>query len=812
MKSNVKIKFGQIPKEKVITAAAYAALSGVCTWGTVFGRAGYFALSLLSAVTCLPNCAAALLGAAAASLTLEDGGIFAASAAGVFLLRLILGGFLGNGGEASSKEKKQDAPAGILHKALAMLRYCADVSFRESVIFRMSVALTAILVYGGVSCAADGYASRDLLSAAVGAALSPALVYFYKASADPDAGVTVREAGMCAVAATAVLSLGSTFSPWDLSVPAAFVITIVAACLKGITGGIVYGIVCGAVGNTVLSPMYAISAAAARLLLPMSPAVSVTGACLVSCLWSVYATGISAMSDVVPKLIITSAILAPVLSAGSVKSKFYALKRDQLTAADNTASYMLRREASRRMTGLSGTMRELSGVLYRLSDRITSPDTESLAMLCDGVFDEVCATCGMRSACFGNESARTSEMQAKMILALKKDGRVSAAAVPPAVAKRCYSMSEIIDKMNSGYTALVSEAKLYDRTSVVASDYEVMAEMLKENAEYDTDEYELDRDATARLLASLDVKLPCDSIGVYGGRVKKIIARGIKVAHELPDGDVIREALSDASCLELADPTFEIAGPSVIMRLDSVPRFSARCGRSSVAASYVAGKQGKRDTHSETKIFFHGNKRGMGKTASEQCGDVISAFMTDDGRFFMLISDGMGSGSEAALTSGICAVFIEKLLKAGSTMDTSLKMLNSMLRVRGMEVSATVDLMELDLMNGCARFVKSGAAPSFVLRDGRLFRLQSKTVPIGIVRALDAELIKFDVRRGDVIVMLSDGVVRSFEECPWLYDLLCEGADRQVDPEKLSRIIVERAIANGSSDDVTAGVVVVDSN
>ena len=810
MKSNVKIKFGRLPKEKLITAVAYTVLGGVCTWGEVFGRSGFFALSLLSAVTSLPRCAFAVLGASIASLTLNDGGIFAASAVGVFVLRLILGGFLGNGEDSTVKEKKPDKPAGVLHNCLTYLRYCADVSFRESVFLRMTVALTAVLVCGGVTCAVNGYAGRDLMSAAIGASLSPVLVYFYKSSADPDAGVSAREIGMCAVAATVVLSLGSDASPWDLSIPAAFVIALVTACLKGMTGGIVYGIVCGTVGNVHLSPMYAVAAAVSRLLLPFSPAVSVAGACLVSCLWSVYATGISAMSDVVPKLIITSAILAPVLSAGSVKSKFYALKRDQLTAADTTASYMLRREASRRMTGLSGTMRELSGVLYRLSDRLTSPDTESLAMVCDGVFDEVCSACGMKSACFGTESARTSEMQAKMVLALKKDGRVSAAAVPPAVARRCYSMSEIIVKLNARYAALISEAKLYDRTSVVASDYEVMAEMLKENAEYDTEEYELDRDATARLLASLDIKLPCDSIGVYGGRVKKIIARGIKVAHELPDGDVIREALSDASCLELADPTFEIAGPSVIMRLDAVPRFSARCGRSSVAASYVAGKQGKRDTHSETKIFFHGNKRGIGKTASEQCGDVISAFMTDDGRFFMLISDGMGSGSEAALTSGICAVFIEKLLKAGSTMDTSLKMLNSMLRVRGMEVSATVDLMELDLMNGCARFVKSGAAPSFVLRDGRLFRLQSKTVPIGIVRALDAELIKFDVRRGDMIVMLSDGVVRSFEECPWLYDLLCEGAERTCDPEKLSRIIVEKAIASGSSDDVTVGVVVVE--
>ncbi len=810
MKSSVKIRSGQYPKEKVITTLAYTVLGGITSWGMIFGQAGFFALPLISAVTSVQICAAVTLGAAVASLVLSDGGLFAASAAGVFVLRLVLGGIFGGGDDSIPKPGKKDSDSGTLHKILVYIRYCADISFKESVFFRMAIALTAVLVYGGVSCAVGGYNSRDLISAAVGATLSPALVYFYKASADSEAGVTAREVGMCAVAATVVLSLGSDVSPWNLSLPAAFVITITAACLKGMTGGIIYGIVCGAVGSTSLSPMYAIAAAVSRLLLPFSPAVSVTGACITSCLWSVYATGISSMSEVVPKLIITSALLAPILSMPSVKSRFYSLKRDQLVAADSTASYMVRREASRRMTGLSGTMRELSGVLYRLSDKICAPDGEELSALCEEVFDHVCSSCGMRSACYGAEAARTAEMQSKMALALKKEGRVSAAAVPTSVAKRCYSMSEIIDKINVRHASLISQAKLYDRTSVVASDYEVMAEMLKENAEYDTDEYELDRDATARLLASVDIKIPCDSIGVYGGRVKKIIARGIKVAGELPDGDVIRDALSDAVGLCFSDPSFEIAGSSVIMRLNAVPRFSAKCGRASVAASYVAGKKGKRETAAETKIFSHGNRFGIGKTASEQCGDVISAFMTDDGRFFMLISDGMGSGSEAALTSGICAVFIEKLLKAGSTMDTSLKMLNSMLRVRGMEVSATVDLMELDLMNGCARFVKSGAAPSFVLRDGRLFRLQSKTVPIGIVRALDAELIKFDVRRGDVIVMLSDGVVRSFEECPWLYDLLCEGAERQVDPEKLARVIVERAIANGSSDDVTAGVVVVE--
>ena len=119
----------------------------------------------------------------------------------------------------------------------------------------------------------------------------------------------------------------------------------------------------------------------------------------------------------------------------------------------------------------------------------------------------------------------------------------------------------------------------------------------------------------------------------------------------------------------------------------------------------------------------------------------------------------MGSGREAALTARICTVFLEKMLTAGNRKETALRLLNSFVRAKGIECSATVDLMELDLITGRAGFIKSGAAPSYVRRDGNLFKLQSKTVPIGIMRALDAEQLCFDVEAGDVSIMLSDDVV-----------------------------------------------------
>ena len=137
-------------------------------------------------------------------------------------------------------------------------------------------------------------------------------------------------------------------------------------------------------------------------------------------------------------------------------------------------------------------------------------------------------------------------------------------------------------------------------------------------------------------------------------------------------------------------------------------------------------------------------------------------------------------------------------------------MASGIIRSCGRECSTTVDIAQIDMLSGEARFIKSGAAPSFVLRDGGIFRLQSKTVPIGIMRALDAEMIKFDVQDGDRVVMVSDGVTRSYDVCPWLLDMM--STDEEVldgDVEDAAERIIREAIAHGSEDDVTAGVIEV---
>ena len=226
---------------------------------------------------------------------------------------------------------------------------------------------------------------------------------------------------------------------------------------------------------------------------------------------------------------------------------------------------------------------------------------------------------------------------------------------------------------------------------------------------------------------------------------------------------------------------FSIDNKTLCAAMHTVPAYSVKCGKFTGV--------GERDVAS---------------------GDSVVSFENDDGMFYTLVSDGMGSGREAAITSSLSAIFMEKLLSAGCPMKSTLELLNCFVRGNDGECFTTVDLMEADLVTGRARFIKSGAAPSFVLREGRLFRLHSKTVPVGIMRALDAEAISFDLQDDDTVIMMSDGVTGNYEDCPWLYELLCDGLKREDSPSRMAKMIGEAALKNmGREDDVTVCVMKV---
>ena len=188
------------------------------------------------------------------------------------------------------------------------------------------------------------------------------------------------------------------------------------------------------------------------------------------------------------------------------------------------------------------------------------------------------------------------------------------------------------------------------------------------------------------------------------------------------------------------------------------------------------------------------------------CGDHIAVFRNEQACFYALISDGMGSGEAASAASELCAAFLERMLSAGSHVEISVRMLNSFLCARGNgsddECSVTVDLMELDTACGHAVFAKNGAAPTYVIRDGTVYKLRSRSLPLGILHDSAPQFLRFRMHPGDVVVMVSDGVTGGDGDA-WLRTLLehWPGGDSQ---ELAQLILADSRRHGGLKDDCAA--------
>ena len=132
-------------------------------------------------------------------------------------------------------------------------------------------------------------------------------------------------------------------------------------------------------------------------------------------------------------------------------------------------------------------------------------------------------------------------------------------------------------------------------------------------------------------------------------------------------------------------------------------------------------------------------------------------------------------------------------------------MANNFLRNKRVECSSSVDLLEIDLNDGRGSFIKSGAAPSYVKREDKVFKLFSKTAPIGSMKKPDAEELNFNLQENDIVVMVSDGICQGDEDDGWLVSALSSADTESIDT--IPSMILSKSRDRGfSHDDRTVSV------
>ncbi|MET1250474.1 stage II sporulation protein E [Sporolactobacillus sp. STCC-11] len=140
-------------------------------------------------------------------------------------------------------------------------------------------------------------------------------------------------------------------------------------------------------------------------------------------------------------------------------------------------------------------------------------------------------------------------------------------------------------------------------------------------------------------------------------------------------------------------------------------------------------------------------------------GDNYSLFEIGSKKYVMAISDGMGHGERADMESKDTLQLLKKVLKSGIHETLAIKSINSILSLRSTEeIYATLDLALIDLQNATSKFLKIGSNPSFVKRGGRVFMLDAENLPIGMIRDFDVDVKTEQLKSGDLLIMMSDGI------------------------------------------------------
>lgn len=143
-------------------------------------------------------------------------------------------------------------------------------------------------------------------------------------------------------------------------------------------------------------------------------------------------------------------------------------------------------------------------------------------------------------------------------------------------------------------------------------------------------------------------------------------------------------------------------------------------------------------------------------------GDSMLCNHIRQGEYLLALADGMGKGEKAAQESNLTLNTLYNLLRAGFEPELALRMINSLLLMKSTdEIFSTVDMGLINLYTGRLRMFKIGAATTFIKRNGRVEAIKAASLPLGMVEKISVDSIEVNLRRGDQIIIVSDGITEA---------------------------------------------------
>ncbi|WP_318617506.1 SpoIIE family protein phosphatase [Sporosarcina sp. YIM B06819] len=144
---------------------------------------------------------------------------------------------------------------------------------------------------------------------------------------------------------------------------------------------------------------------------------------------------------------------------------------------------------------------------------------------------------------------------------------------------------------------------------------------------------------------------------------------------------------------------------------------------------------------------------------SFQAGDAYEVFPIHDGLTAVLLSDGMGQDLNAYRESRKVIRLMRECLDRKMDPETAMHTLHYMMSLNGLDdMYATLDLALIDLQDGRLWSWKAGSMSTYIKRGEDFLRLDSESVPVGFLPSFSVEAKNEELKAGDIILMMTDGM------------------------------------------------------
>ena len=160
----------------------------------------------------------------------------------------------------------------------------------------------------------------------------------------------------------------------------------------------------------------------------------------------------------------------------------------------------------------------------------------------------------------------------------------------------------------------------------------------------------------------------------------------------------------------------------------------------------------------QSRNHFHPEVTVYGNRAEQDNGDRCLRFAGVGRKYYVLLCDGMGQGMGAVAEGRSAASLLHRMLAAGYPAEYALRSLNSLCALRERAGVVSVDLAEVMLDSGKVNLYKWGAAPSYLTTKYGAERIGATSPPPGLSVMEQERVERISLRRGEWLVMVSDGV------------------------------------------------------